>query len=129
MAKARETVGELELAVMKVVWETGGCTVQQATEILAQRKSYARTTILTVIQRLHAKGFLERRKIDGVYRYSSTEDRNTVLSRLIGRFVDTVLDGSPGPLISYFAERGVDPDELAKIKLLLARAQQEDGLG
>lgn len=123
---ASPSLGDLELEVMKVVWDTGGCTVQEAAETLGQRRDYARTTILTVMQRLHAKGFLRRRKVDGVYRYASTEDRGTVLSRLIARFVDTVLDGSPEPLVTYFAEQAVSPGESAEITDLLART---DGVG
>ena len=127
--QVKHSLGELELDVMKVVWDTGGCSVQQAAEILGQRRDYARTTILTVIQRLHAKGFLQRRKVDGVYQYSSTEDRGTVLSRLIARFVDTVLDGSPEPLVTYFAEHSVGPAESVAIGGLLARAEDGDGSG
>ena len=127
--RVKQSLGDLELDVMKVVWDTGGCSVQEATEILGQRRDYARTTILTVIQRLYAKGFLQRRKVDGVYEYSSTEDRGTVLSRLIARFVDTVLDGSPEPLVTYFAEHSVGPAESVAIRDLLARAEDGDGSG
>ena len=62
MATKAQTLGKLELEVLKIVWTKPGCTVPEATEVLAARHGYARTTILTVIQRLHKKGFCVERK-------------------------------------------------------------------
>jgi len=99
-----KNLGELELEVLKTIWERQPCTVQAVAELLAEQRGSARTTVLTVMQRLHAKGFLRRRKYEGVYRYSTTKERNTVMSGLVGRFVDKVLDGSALPFVSYLAE-------------------------
>jgi len=104
MTKKGSRLGELELTVLKTIWEHQPCTVQQVAEILGKRLGYARTTILTVIQRLQAKGFLKRRKVDGVFQYKPTEGRNKVMSRLIGQFLDKVLDGSALPFVSYLTE-------------------------
>lgn len=123
MGKNVQSLGELELEVLKTVWAGDGCTVQQAVEIIGKRRKCARTTILTVMQRLHAKGFVKRRKIDGVFRYYSTQGQGKVMSRLVRQFVEKVLDGSPTPLISYLAESGVDRQELAEIQKVLDKAQ------
>jgi predicted transcriptional regulator len=103
MAKKGSSLGELELTVLKIIWEHQPCTVQQAAEIVGKRFGYARTTILTVMQRLQAKGFLKRRKVDGVFQYKTTEGRNKVMSRLIGQFLDKVLDGSALPFVAYLS--------------------------
>ena len=84
--KERTTLGALELEVLKIIWECPACTVAEVAERLSRRQ-YARTTVLTVIQRLHAKGLLKRRKEAGIFRYSATQPREQVLSRLIARFV------------------------------------------
>ncbi len=128
MGKTPQSLGELELEVLKTVWASDGCTVQQAVEIIGRKRKCARTTILTVMQRLHAKGFLNRRKIDGVFRYFSTEGQGKVMSGLVRQFVEKVLDGSPTPLISYLAESGVDQAQLAEIQKVLdkARSNEED---
>ena len=104
MARKQKSLGELELAVLKVVWEQPGTTVQEVAEIMSKQRDCARTTVLTVMQRLHAKGFLKRRKLKGVFRYSPTKERSTVVSRLIGQFVDRVLDGSAAPFLAYLAD-------------------------
>ncbi len=104
MVKKGARLGELELTVLKTIWEHQPCTVLQVAEILGKRWGYARTTILTVMQRLQAKNFLKRRKVDGVFQYKPTEGRNKVTSRLIGQFLDKVLDGSALPFVSYLTE-------------------------
>jgi len=103
MTKKESRLGELELRVLKTIWEHQPCTVQQVVEIIGKRLGYARTTILTVMQRLQAKGFLKRRKVDGVFQYRPTEERNKVMSRLIGQFLDKVLDGSALPFVVYLS--------------------------
>lgn len=127
MAKTPQSLGELELDVLKTVWANDGCTVQQAAELIAGKRKCARTTILTVIQRLHAKKFVKRRKIDGVFRYYSTEGQGKVMSRLVRQFVEKVLDGSPTQLISYLAESGVDQKELAEMQEVLDKARPDKG--
>jgi len=105
MTKKRARLGELELAVLKTIWEHQPCTVQQVANILSKRRGCARTTVLTVMQRLHAKNFLKRRKVGRVFHYVPTEGRNKVMSRLIGQFLDKVLDGSALPFVTYLTER------------------------
>jgi len=66
----------------QIVWEYPACTVAEAAERLPGRQ-YARTTVLTVIQRLHAKGLLKRRKRRAVFRLFRDAAARQVLSRLI----------------------------------------------
>ena len=57
---------ELETEIMEEVWDQGECTVREVLEALNARSAPQRayTTILTVMQRLHAKEVL-RRERDG----------------------------------------------------------------
>ena len=118
MNNKRSSLGQLELEVLKLIWQHQPCTVSHVADILGQRDGYARTTILTVMQRLHRKAFLKRKKISGAFKYSTTEQRNTVMSRLIGQFVEKVLDGSALPFVAYLTET----DELTKEQILTLRA-------
>lgn len=103
MTSEQKSLGELELIILKTVWETPESTVQEVAEIVGERRNCARTTVLTVMQRLHAKGFLRRHKVQGVFRYTATKDRGAVLSGLIGQFVERVLDGSSAPFLAYLS--------------------------
>lgn len=129
MSRKRSSLGKLELEVLKVIWRHQPCTVSQIADILGERDGYARTTVLTVMQRLHRKAFLKRKKVSGAFKYSTTEGRNTVMSRLIGQFVEKVLDGSALPFVAYLSEADeLTSDQLATLRAIaqeLEKKQQE----
>ena len=122
-----KTLGQLELEVLKIVWDKKSCTVPQAAEVLAKQKGYARTTILTVIQRLHKKGFLSRKKEDGVFHYSPTEKKTTVLGNLARTFVDSIFEGSSAELVQHLTTGEVTNEELVRIRKIIDDAIAADG--
>ncbi len=127
MAKKAQTLGQLELEVLKVVWDKQGGTVLQVAEVLAKQHGYARTTILTVIQRLHKKDFLERRKVGGVFHYYPTQKKTTVLGNLAKQFVQNIFEGSPASLIQHLADSDVSADELTQIRKIIDDALKAEG--
>lgn len=122
-----KTLGQLELEVLKIVWDKQGCTVPEAAEVLAKQKGYARTTILTVIQRLHKKGFLSRKKEGGVFHYYPTEKKTTVLGNLAKQFVENIFEGSSANLVQHLTDGSVSPDELVRIRQIINDALTAEG--
>jgi predicted transcriptional regulator len=126
MAKKQETLGELELEVMKILWDRGRSSVLQVAENLSRQKGYARTTILTIMQRLHKKGFLKRKKEDGVYRYEPTQKRQQVMGRLLSQFIDRVFDGSSTSLVQQLTGARMSDEELKQIRSIIDKAHQAE---
>jgi predicted transcriptional regulator len=127
METKAQTLGKLELEVLKIVWNKPGCTVPEATEVLAAKHGYARTTILTVIQRLHKKGFLTREKNAGVFRYYATEKKTTVLGKLTRQFVDSTFEGSSASLVQHLTNGSVSTEELSRIRKIIDDALAAEG--
>jgi predicted transcriptional regulator len=124
------SLGELELEVLKTVWAREPCTVREVAEIVGKERGSAYTTVLTVMQRLHAKGLLSRRKRRGVFAYSTTRARADVMSALVGRFVDRVLDGSAVPFVAYLAgSEGLTPEQAEALRRIARDLQQKQGKG
>ncbi|MFE7129615.1 BlaI/MecI/CopY family transcriptional regulator [Streptomyces sp. NPDC057638] len=69
-------LGELEDAVMTRVWQWNRpVTVREVLEDLQQERSIAYTTVMTVMDNLHQKGWL-RREVEGrAYRYTAVSTR------------------------------------------------------
>jgi BlaI family penicillinase repressor len=124
MAKTQENLGELELEVMKILWDRGRSSVLQVSQHLSKQKGYARTTILTILQRLHKKGFLKRKKEDGVYRYEPTQKRQQVMGRLLNQFIDRVFDGSSTSLVQQLTGAKMSEEEMDQIKAIIEKAHQ-----
>lgn len=122
-----KTLGQLELEVLKIIWNSPGFAVHETAEVLAKQKGYARTTILTVIQRLHKKGFLSRKKEDGIFRYYPTEQKSTVLGGLARKFVDSIFEGSSANLVQHLADGSVSAEELEHIRKIVDDALAAEG--
>jgi BlaI family penicillinase repressor len=104
MAKSIPSLGELEVQVLRLVWQEQPCTERQITELIQQERPVVRTTVLKTMQRLEAKGLLVREKGDGPIRYRAAVSERRVMPTLIRQFVERVLGGSAEPLVAYLAE-------------------------
>jgi predicted transcriptional regulator len=126
MAERQGTIGDQELALLRYVAEAGPVTVGQAAEGFGAPRGLARSTVLTVMERLRNKGRLKRRKADGVYRYSSPVPAGEVLRGVVQSFVETTLGGSVSPFVAFLAEaEEISEEELAELEQIVARLNEK----
>ena len=117
-----KTVGDQELALLRDVAETGPSTVGEVVERFGEPRGLARSTVLTMMERLRQKGHLEREQVAGVYRYSLLVSEGDLLRGAVQTFVEKTLAGSVSPFVAYLTETGeVSDDELAQLEDLVAR--------
>lgn len=117
MARPKEPLGPVQLEVLQYVTRRYPIRVGEVAEHFAQTTGKARTTILTVMERLRAKGYLTRKRIRGTWHYSPKIPQDVVLKTEVSRFVDEILDGSLSPFITYLGD-GTDltDDEFNKLR-------------
>lgn len=121
MAKALPSLGEFEVQVLRLVWRHQPCTERQISDLIQQERAVARTTVLKTLQRLEAKGLLRRQPDETPIRFCAAVDEGRVLPDLIGRFVERVLGGSPGPLVAFLADSKRLSDKDLKALQAIAR--------
>lgn len=120
-----ESIGQEELAVLQFVHDRQPVTVREVAEHFASQGK-ARTTILTVMERLRAKKFLTRKKIGGTFAYSPKLDRNAVMNGVVGDFVRNMLGGSVSPFMAWMSETdSLTDDELRELKKLVRNLDKE----
>ncbi len=120
MPKQPENIGQAQLEVLQYVADHQPIRVGDVAEHFAATQGKARTTILTVMEKLREKGFLTRKKRRGVFHYSLRNPKHEVLADVVERFVEQSLGGSISPFIAYLAEsRGITDDERDKLKELV----------
>jgi predicted transcriptional regulator len=124
-AKSRPALSEAELAVLRVLWESGPGTVREISEALAGKsaKRWAYTTVQTLLQRLKAKGYAESSSGDGlahVFRAGAT--REDLLKDRLQDLADELCEGTPAPLVLTLVENHrFTPEEVARFRAILDR--------
>lgn len=124
--KRPKTIGDQELALLRFVNEHGQSTVAEAVEGFGAPRALARSTVLTMMERLRKKGHLTRQMLNGLYRYAPRTAHGTAVRQMVRNFVDRTLDGSITPFVAYLAERErLTEEEMAELEALVARLQTE----
>jgi predicted transcriptional regulator len=123
-AMRRANTGDREFELLRWVAGRGPTTVGEATDDYGVKHELSRSTVQTMLERLYRKGHLRRRKVKGVYHYSSPLASGELLRRRVGRFVERALGGSVAPFVAYLAEQEALSDrELADLEALIERLQ------
>lgn len=121
-----KTIGDQELALLRYVAEQGAVSVGEAAEGFGTPRGLARSTVLTMMERLRQKGHLRREQVEGVYRYAATASPGELLHGAVRTFVEKTLAGSVSPFVNYLAETAeVSDSELAELEDLVARLRSK----
>jgi predicted transcriptional regulator len=122
----RKTIGDQELALLQYIAGQGDASVGEVAAAFGESRGLARSTVLTMMERLRAKAYLKRRQVDGVYRYATTAQQDDVVRSAVGSFVEKTLQGSVSPFVAWMSQRTeVSDDELAELEALVATLQSK----
>jgi predicted transcriptional regulator len=110
------------MEILQFVLDNAPVTVRSVADHFAETKGLARTTVLTVMERLRRKGHLKREKGEAGYLYAPKTPKAEVQRGLIADFVDRALGGSISPFVAYLADRAVlDQREMDEVNRLLEK--------
>ena len=124
----RPNIGRAELEILHYVHDHHPVTVRDVAEHVSKTKGHGRTTVLNVIARLSSKGYLTRKRVEGVYRYSPRVPKAQLLRSLVSDFVDKALGGSLSPFVAYLAEDArVSEKELEELKRIVRELEPQRG--
>lgn len=130
MADPKAQFGPTEIEILRYIGTHHPISVGEVAEHIAQTTGQARTTILTIMERLRRKGHLTRRRIGGVYRYSPKVPTHDLLRGLVRHFVDTTLGGSVSPFVAFLSEGGrISEDDLDMLKRVIRDMEDRRGGG
>jgi predicted transcriptional regulator len=120
MADPKAALGSTEIKILRYLADHHPITVGEVAEHVAQTTGQARTTVLTIMERLRRKGYLARKRVGGVYRYAPKLAKQDLFRRLVKDFVDTTLGGSLSPFVTYLSEGGpISEADLDTLKRLV----------
>jgi len=117
-------LGHLEAEVMERLWSWDrAASVREVLEDLQEERKLAYTTVMTVMDNLHRKGYLQREKAGRAYVYRTTRSRESHTAEMM----ESVLAGSkdPGAALLHFVEQ-MAPDEVALLEEALEDLGRRD---
>ncbi len=120
-------IGRAEMDILRYIADHHPATVRDVAEHLSATKGQVRTTALNVMERLRQKGYLKRRKIDGVFQYSPSLPTAELLRSLVREFVHRTLGGSVSPFVAYLTHEGkLKEDELSELRRLVKELDRKN---
>jgi BlaI family penicillinase repressor len=120
-------LGRVELQIMNVVWAKGIATVHDVKEALSRGRKPAYSTILTMMRKLEAKGYLEHEVHERTYVYRPTISKKAVRHSMVGEVLDRLFEGSPSLLLNSLAEQNrISEKELRQIKKLIREREKNE---
>lgn len=123
----RLPLGDQELDVLRYIADHAPISAREVAEGYGDKHGLAKTTVLTVMERLRKKGYLERKRREGIFHYAPRVPQNELLPELVRQFVQKTLAGSVSPVLAYLAHgHSLTPNDLDELQHLVdeLKAQQ-----
>jgi BlaI family transcriptional regulator, penicillinase repressor len=118
---------DAELAILRVLWERGPCTVRQVYDVLSEKRDFAYTTTLKLLQLMTEKGVTIREEQGRIHLYRAGFAQEDTQRRLVADLLDRAFGGSSAKLVvQALAAKPASPEELREIRRLLAEQKEKD---
>jgi BlaI family penicillinase repressor len=111
---------DAEFDVLKLFWREGPLNAREVHERIGPQLGWAPSTTRTVLERMCAKGLLERRERGGVAVFAASESKVDVVGRALRKFARRVLE-IDGPLSAqaFTGSQLLTPEEIAELQAVL----------
>jgi predicted transcriptional regulator len=117
--KPKYRLGDLQLRIMRVLWDMGQATVAEVQEKL-DGEPLAYTTVATMLKKMEARGLLEHREEGRRFIYLPAVSAADVTRSMADDLVDRLFSGNLADAVSHLLEnREVSPGELAQLQALI----------
>lgn len=124
----RHRLGDLQLAIMRVLWGRGEASVADVHGALEEERGLAPTTIATMLKKMEAKGVVTHRTEGRRFLYRPTVTETAVRRTMVGDVTERLFRGEVTALVSHLlAEHEIDADELDRLKSLISQAERRHG--
>lgn len=124
--KLLDNLGQLQRAVIEVVWELGEASVHQVRERISRKKKLAYTTVLTAMQKLEKAGWLRHRAEGKVYVYVPTRTREEAGVNSARKFIERMFDGDALLMFQHLMRQGeLSDEELQELRKMIDDKRKE----
>lgn len=122
MSRKDVHVSDIQLLLMRSLWDAGRATTAEVHEQVGKPRQLAYTTVATLLTRLEKRGLIKSVKEQGerVFRPLVTEAE--VTRSMVSSLVETLFRGDHSALVSHLvSEKDIDKDDIEAVRKLLAK--------
>lgn len=121
-----DELGDLQRAVMEVVWGLGEGTVQQVRDGLCRVPPLAYTTVLSVLQKLEKAGWVTHRAEGRSYVYRATRSREEEGSSSVRSVLERAFGGNPLALFQHLLDdETLSDNDLVALRRMIDQRRKE----
>lgn len=121
-------LGDLQLAIMQVLWDLGEATVTEVHQALLADRGLAPTTIATMLKKMEDKGVVSHRAEGRRFIYQPTRTRDQVTRSMVAELTERLFGGDPMALVTHLISRHeIKPGELSELERKVALARKKEG--
>jgi BlaI family transcriptional regulator, penicillinase repressor len=121
-------LGDLQLAIMRVLWELEEATVTDVHQALLSERGLAPTTIATMLKKMEDKGVVAHRAEGRKFIYRPTVSEDLITRGMVADLTERLFGGDPVALVSHLISRHeIHPDELSELEKMITAAKKKEG--
>ncbi len=106
-----------ELEVLQTLWDDGPATVREVMDRLNKVRPRGYTSVMSLLDVMHEKGFLRRKAQGRAFVYSAKADQAKTLKKMVGDLLSRAFQGSSSALVSHLLDQASpDSEELKAIR-------------
>lgn len=124
-------MGELKLAasdwnILNYLWEHSPRTVMQISNEMEKTVGWARSTTITTLHRMEAKGLVRCERVGRGTSYVPLVERDRSMLAETHSFLNRVYQGSVGMMMSAMVKQeGLSREQIAQLRAILDDAEKE----
>ena len=120
---AGQRFGDLEAAVMDRMWSySRPANVREVLEDLQRERPIAYTTVMTVMDNLHKKGWLRRKRVGRAYEYETVASREGYTAKLMREALATS-NNQAAAFVHFFSDLSPEESEALRAALNVVKPQ------
>jgi BlaI family penicillinase repressor len=119
-------LGDLQVAILRVLWEDGEATVARVTEALPGKRR-APTTIATMLTKMERRGIVTHRVEGRQFVYRPALSEAEVTRTMVADLTQRLFEGDVSALVGHLlTSEEIDRDELVRLRAMIVERQREE---